>query len=97
MTSWLPWESALQQYDWVGILMARVAVGTVFVLSGSGKLFVPSRREAMFKTLRDTGIPAARVNAVFVSAVEFIFGLLLAAGFAMPVSCLMLSGVMLGP
>lgn len=95
MTSWLHWQSALQQYDWVGILIARLAVGTVFVLSGSGKLFVPSRREAMLRTLGDAGIPAPGLNAVVVSGVEFIFGLLLAAGFAMPLSCLMLSGVML--
>jgi uncharacterized membrane protein YphA (DoxX/SURF4 family) len=44
--------------------------------------------------LRRTGIPAPAMNAVFVSAVEFVFGLLLAVGLLMPLSCLMLRGVM---
>jgi putative oxidoreductase len=95
MMSWLHWQSALQQYDWVGILIARLSVGTVFVLSGSGKLFVPSRREAMVRTLREGHIPAPELNALVVSAIEFVFGLLLAAGLAMPLSSVMLSGVML--
>jgi putative oxidoreductase len=95
MTSWPPWQSALQQYDWVGILIARLSVGTLFVLSGSGKLFVPSRRDAMVRTLRDAGVPAPGINALFVSGVEFVCGLLLAVGLLMPLSCLMLSGVMI--
>jgi uncharacterized membrane protein YphA (DoxX/SURF4 family) len=58
MRSWTSWQSALQQYEWIGILIARLSVGTLFALSGSGKLFVPSRRAEMLKTLRDAGIPA---------------------------------------
>ena len=88
------WLSALHHYEWIGILIARLSVGTLFALSGSGKLFVPSRREAMFRTLQSVGVPAARVNAVVVSAIEFTFGVLLAIGFLTPLSSLMLSGVM---
>jgi putative oxidoreductase len=94
MTDWQSWQSASQQYEWIGILIARVSVGTLFALSGSGKLFVPSRRDEMVRTLRAAGVPAPRVNAVLVASVEFLFGSLLIVGFITPVCCLMLSGVM---
>lgn len=94
MSSWLSWQSALQHYEWIGISIARLSVGTLFALSGGGKLFVPSGRDEMLRTLRDAGIPAPRVNALLVSSVEFMFGILLAMGFLTPLCCLMLSGVM---
>jgi putative oxidoreductase len=94
MSRWLSWQSALQQYEWIGIAIARLAVGTLFALSGSGKLFVPSRREEMLRTLRAAGVPAPDVNVVFVSCVEFVCGSLLIVGFLTPFCCLMLSGVM---
>ena len=94
MSSWLSWQSALQQYEWIGILIARLSVGALFALSGSGKLFVPSRRDEMLRTLRDAGIRAPAMNAVLVSSVEFLFGTLLVMGFLTPLCCLMLSGVM---
>ena len=94
MTHWLSWQSALQQHAWIGILIARLSVGTLFALSGSGKLFVPARRDEMLRTLRAAGVPAPGVNAVFVSSVEFLCGSLLIVGFLMPLCCLMLSGVM---
>ena len=52
------------------------------------------RREQMEQTLRDAQIPFPELNAVFVSAVEFLFGFLLIIGAATPLACLMLSGVM---
>jgi len=94
MIPWASWQSALQHYEWIGILVARLSVGMLFVLSGSGKLFVPSRRDEMLKTLRDAGVPAPRLNAIFVSCVEFLFGTLLVTGFLTPLCCVMLSGVM---
>ena len=96
MEHWLSWQSALQQREWIGILVARLSVGTLFALSGSGKLFVPSRRAQMVNTLRAGGVPAPEINAVFVSSVEFLFGSLLFAGLLTPLCCLMLSGVMIG-
>jgi putative oxidoreductase len=84
----------VQQYEWIGILIARLSVGTLFALSGSGKLFVPSRREEMQRTLRAAGVPAPELNAVIVSSVEFLFGGLLIVGFLTVLCCLMLSGVM---
>lgn len=94
MNLWTSWQSALQPYEWVGIVIARLSVGTLFALSGSGKLFVPSRRIDMLNTLREAGIPAPALNALFVSSVEFVFGTLLVLGFLTPLCCVMLSGVM---
>jgi len=37
----------LHSWEWLGILVARIAVGLLFFLSGRGKLFVPERREQM--------------------------------------------------
>ena len=94
MSLWTSWQIALQQYEWIGILIARLSVGTLFALSGSGKLFVPSRRAEMLTTLRDARIPAPELNALFVSSVELVFGTLLVLGFLTPLCCLMLSSVM---
>src|SRR5215831_6980293 len=87
--------NGLSARAWVGMLLARVAVGTEFFLSGRGKLFVPARREQMRQTIREAGIPFPDFNAVFVSTVEFVFGLLLIAGAVTPLACVMLSGVMI--
>jgi len=94
MTRWPIWLGGLSQYEWIGILIARLAVGVLFALSGWGKLFVPSRREKMIRTLRAAAVPAPEAMAVFVSSIEFVFGSLLAIGFLTPLSCVMLSGVM---
>ena len=79
----------------MGILSARLAVGSAFFLSGCGKLFVNERREQMRQTLREAHIPFPELNAVFVSTVEFVFGLLLVAGGATPLACVMLGGLMI--
>lgn len=85
---------ALDDWAWVGALLARVVVGTLFFLSGRGKLFRADRRESMRTTIRDAGIPFPRANATFVSLVEFLCGLLLVAGALTPLACLMLGSVM---
>jgi putative oxidoreductase len=48
----------------------------------------------MRQTLRDARVPFPPFNALFVSAVEFVFGLLLIAGAATPLACVMLGCVM---
>ena len=88
--------NTLQQWEWTGALLARLAVGLLFAISGGGKLFVPARREKMRATLREAGIPVPEKSAVVVSSVELVFGTLLVLGFLTPLCCLMLSGVMLG-
>ncbi len=86
--------SELHAWQWVGILVARVAVGLLFFLSGRGKLFVPEHRERMRQTLIEAHVPFPELNAVFVSMVEFGSGLLLIFGALTPIACVMLSGVM---
>jgi putative oxidoreductase len=87
--------SELHSWEWLGILLARLAVGLLFFLSGRGKLFVPERREQMRQTLIEAHVPFPEFNAVFVSAVEFVCGLLLILGALTPVACALLAFVML--
>ena len=87
--------SELHALEWVGILVARVVVGLLFSLSGRGKLFVPERREQMRQTLIEAHVPFPDFNALFVSTVEFVFGLLLIFGAITPLACAMLSGVVI--
>ena len=86
--------TGLSEWQWLGALMARLVVGLLFFLSGRGKLFVPERREQMRESLVAAGIPFASINAIFVSTVEFVFGLLLILGALTPLACIMLGGVM---
>src|SRR5437870_10744732 len=87
--------SDLHAWEWVGILLARSAVGSLFLLSGRGKLFAPERREQMRQTLIEAHVPFPYFNAVFVSAVEFVCGLLLILGALTPLACALLACVMI--
>ena len=87
--------SELHSWEWLGILLARVAVGLLFFLSGRSKLFVPQRREQMRKQLIEAHVPFPEFNAVFVSAVEFGCGLLLVLGALTPLACALLACVMI--
>jgi uncharacterized membrane protein YphA (DoxX/SURF4 family) len=85
----------LHAWEWLGILLARLAVGSLFFLSGRGKLFVPERREQMRQTLIEAHVPFPEINAVFVSTVEFVCGAILTLGALTPIACVMLGGVMI--
>lgn len=87
--------SQLHSWEWLGILLARLAVGLLFFLSGRGKLFVPERREQMRQTLIEAHVPFPELNALFVSIVEFVCGALLILGALTPIACVMLAGVMI--
>jgi len=87
--------SELRVWQWLGILVARLAVGLLFFLSGRGKLFAAERREQMRQTLIATHVPFPELNAVLVSTVEFVFGLLLIFGAITPLACAMLGGLMI--
>ena len=87
--------SELHSWEWLGILLARVAVGLLFFLSGRGKLFVPERREQMRQTLIEAHVPFPEFNAVFVSTVEFVCGALLTLGALILIACVMLGGLMI--
>jgi putative oxidoreductase len=87
--------SELHSLEWVGIFLARAAVGLLFFLSGRAKLFVPERREQMRQTLIKAHVPFPNFNAVFVSTVEFVCGLLLVLGAGTPLASSLLAGVMI--
>ena len=55
--------SELHVWQWLGILLARIAVGLLFFLSGPGKLFVHERREEMRETLIAAHVPFPEFNA----------------------------------
>ena len=85
----------LHSLEWLGILLARIAVGLLFFLSGRGKLFVPERREQMRQTLIEAHIAFPDFNALFVSTVEFVCGLLLVLGALTPLACALLAFLMI--
>lgn len=99
LVQWMPWArtflSELHAWQWLGILLARLAVGLLFFLSGRSKLFVSERREQMRQTLIEAHVPFPEFNAVFVSTVEFFFGFLLIVGALTQIACVMLGGVMI--
>jgi putative oxidoreductase len=85
----------LHSLEWLGILVARIAVGLLFFLSGRGKLFVADRRKQMRQTLIEAHVPFPDFNALFVSIVEFVCGLLLILGAVTPLACALLAFVMI--
>ena len=86
--------SELHSLEWLGVFLARIAVGVLFFLSGRGKLFVPERRQQVRRTLIEAHVPFPDFNALFVSTVEFVCGLLLVVGAATQRACAMLACVM---
>ncbi len=87
--------SELHSLEWVGILVARVAVGLLFFLSGRAKLFVPERRRQIRQTLIEAHVPFPDFNALVVSTVEFVCGLLLILGALTPLVCALLACLMI--
>jgi len=85
----------LHAWEWIGILVARLAVGLLFFLSGRGKLFVPERREQMRETLVEARVPFPEFNTLLVSTVEFVFGFFLILGALTPIACAMLGCIMI--
>jgi putative oxidoreductase len=63
--------------DWVPPLLARLAVGLIFLRSGWGKLHNLDRVAKFFESL---GIPAPGANAAMVGSIELICGALLLIG-----------------
>lgn len=95
MSSILTLVSELHTWEWLAILLARLAVGLLFFISGRGKLFVPERREQMRQTLLEAHVPFPDFNTILVSMVEFVCGSFLVLGFVTPLACVMLGGVMI--
>jgi putative oxidoreductase len=95
MSSIRTFTNELHTWEWLAILLARLAVGLLFFLSGRGKLFVAERREQMRQTLVEAHVPFPDFNTIFVSMVEFVCGSFLVLGFATPLVCVMLGGVVI--
>ncbi len=74
----------LEQY---AILLVRVSLGLFFAISGANKLFVGGRGQAMYETLVEAKVPFPHLMTYFVSGVEFVGGLLVAAGFLSSLAC----------
>src|SRR5213078_496633 len=79
------------QLGWIGPLLVRLIVGIAFVLTGWGKLHSLDNVTEFFT---DLGIPLPHANAVFVSTVEFVGGLLLILGLGTRIAAALLIGVM---
>lgn len=95
MSSIRTFINELHTWEWLAILLARLAVGLLFFLSGRGKFFVPERREQMRQTLLGAHVSFPDFNAIFVLTAEFVCGSFLVLGFATPLACVMLGGVMI--
>src|ERR1041384_7722054 len=76
---------------WLGPLAVRVVIGLAFVMTGWGKLHHLDDITEFFTTLH---IPMPHANAVFVSCVELVGGLLLIVGLGTRIAALFLIGVM---
>jgi putative oxidoreductase len=78
--------------DWeqYAILLVRVSLGLFFAISGANKLFVAGGTHTMYETLVDAKVPFPHVMTYFVSGVEFVGGVLVAAGFLSNLACVAL-------
>jgi putative oxidoreductase len=65
--------------DWVGPLLARIAVGVVFMGTGWGKLHSLGD---VTKFFTDLGLPAPHFQAALVATTEFVGGTLILLGLA---------------
>lgn len=83
----------LKRVECLPILLARLALGVGFALTGHGKLFGGHAKVVeLFTNLK---IPMPELNAWFVSGLEFFGGMLLVIGLGTRVVALMLSFSML--
>jgi putative oxidoreductase len=88
---WTRAVAALHKLAWVGPLLVRVTLGLVFAKTGWGKLHSLDNVTDFFTSLH---IPAPAFQAVFVSTIEFVGGVLLIAGLGTRIAAALLVGVM---
>jgi putative oxidoreductase len=74
-----------------GPLLARLTIGVVFALTGWGKLHSLDKVTEYFDSLH---IPAAHAQAIMVSTIEFVGGVLLIVGLGTRIVSALLIGVM---
>ncbi|MGE3680199.1 MAG: DoxX family protein [Bdellovibrionales bacterium] len=68
---------SLQKLNWLPVLLARISMGSIFILSGWGKLHNLPKVTEFFTEL---GIPFPGINAGLVGVTEFGCGLLILLG-----------------
>ncbi len=78
-----------------GITLARVAVGTVFLVHGAQKLFV-YHFSGVAQSFGQMGIPLPGLSAVVVTLVEFFGGLALILGLGTRVAAALIAIEMIG-
>ncbi len=83
--------SLCAKLDFVPPLLARFVIGTVFVMSGWGKLHDLEHVTAFFTEL---GIPFPGIQAPFVSGIELVCGALVLVGLATRFAAVPLIGTM---
>lgn len=88
----------LNKLQWLGPLLVRIALASVFIFTGWGKLHGLPKVTGYFTEL---GIPLPGLNAVVVSVVEFVGGSLLLVGLftrvaAIPMAFSMLVAIATG-
>lgn len=81
----------LPKLSFLGPLLARVAVGTVFLLTGWGKLH---NLDGVTEFFTQLGIPAPGFHATLVATTEFVGGLLLLVGLGSRLAALPLATTM---
>ncbi len=95
MTNLIFSSSASTTRQSVALLIGRIALGIVLIAHGWQKFFTYgiSGATASFEQM---GIPAAGAAAVFAAVVELVGGILLIAGFAVPLIGLLIAVDMAG-
>jgi putative oxidoreductase len=83
----------LNRFEFVPILLARLALGVGFAMTGHGKLF--GGHANVVELFTNLKIPMPELNAWFVSGLEFFGGILLVMGLGTRIIALMLSFAML--
>jgi putative oxidoreductase len=87
------WPARVATYfSWLGPLVARIIVGSVFLWSGWGKI---NNLPIVIDNFVGWGIPFAKILTPFVSGVEFIGGILLLLGLCTRIAAVPLAIVMI--
>jgi len=81
----------VKRIEWLGPLLVRVTLGIVFLGTGWGKLHSLDQITEFFDSLH---IPAPHAQAIMVSTIEFVGGILLIVGLGTRIVSLLLVGVM---
>jgi putative oxidoreductase len=77
--------------SWLPPLLARVAIGIAFILTGLGKL---KGLDGVIAFFGELGIPAPQIMAPFVAGTELVGGIMLVLGLGTRIAALALASTM---